>query len=146
MWHTINNRGHHSRSCHYLSGKLSSCTSAVVSGNKLMWCRNYTAIAVTDTVSAAANSNVCAGSVMCLHRVHRSSRMISSCVIIFCSCYLSCILFHQTLHSFIFTIISHVLIQMTRRRSTLSLTPRFGQRRVVFFKHPHQSMSLSDLL
>lgn len=37
-----NNRSHHSGSCHYLLGKLSSCSSAVVSGNKLMCCRDYT--------------------------------------------------------------------------------------------------------
>lgn len=60
MWQSINNRGHHTRSCHYLSDKLSSCTSAVMSGNKLMWCRNYTGSAVTETISpTAANSNTC---------------------------------------------------------------------------------------
>lgn len=52
----INNRGPHSGFCHCLSGKLSSCTSAVVSGDKLM-CRNYTEY-LTETVSpTAANSN-----------------------------------------------------------------------------------------
>lgn len=38
----INNRSHHRGSCHYLLGKLSSCSSAVVSGNKLMCCGDYT--------------------------------------------------------------------------------------------------------
>lgn len=38
----INNISHHSGSRHYLLGKLSSCSSAVVSGNKLMCCRDYT--------------------------------------------------------------------------------------------------------
>lgn len=42
VWQCINNRSHHSGLCHYLLGKLSSCSSAVVSGNKLMCCRDYT--------------------------------------------------------------------------------------------------------
>lgn len=52
-----------------------------------MWCRNYRGSAVTETISPTADySNMCAGSVMCLHRVHKGSRMMSSCVI-FSSCF-----------------------------------------------------------
>lgn len=45
-------------------------------------------------------THTCAGSITCLHRLHRGSRMISSCVIIFSSCFFLA-LFPGTLHSFI---------------------------------------------
>lgn len=125
----INNRGPHSGFCHYLSGKLSSCTSAVVSGDKLM-CRNYTGSVWQKPFPPLplTATHMCAGSEMCLRRVHRGRKMISSCLIIFSSCFFflfSCILFSHSLRSFIFTMFWS---WRWGGQSTASLIPRCGQR------------------
>lgn len=97
MWQSINNRGHHS---HYLSGKLSSCTSPV-SGNKLMWCRNYTGTAVTQTISpTAADSNT---RVCWVYHVLAQSSQKQQDDFIMCYLFSSCFflfLLPGTLHSF----------------------------------------------
>lgn len=58
----INNRSHHSGPRHYLLGKLSNCSSTVVSGNKLMCCRDYTESDRNkfSQIAPATNSNTSA--------------------------------------------------------------------------------------
>lgn len=72
MWHKINSRGHHGRSCHYWSGNSSSCTSALVSGNKLMWCRQKPFLPLVGVcwvcnVLAQSSQKQQDGFIMCYH-------------------------------------------------------------------------------
>lgn len=119
---SISIQRHHNPSHSYLTGK-SSCASAVMSGNKLA--------VENDAVSKPPG---------CYHDV------LSSAPAVFC--FFSYFFFPGTLHSFIFTIITLILIVTKRRAERCSGYASKEDFFFFFFFHtpPHQSMSSGDVL